>query len=634
MQSKYLVEKVSQEVVENLEAVPQKVTEEVTKNPSFLNLAPKILLNKRVWERVRKLRWQPDLSTPFQIPPQLTLLNDGENIVKFNFEINGKTNLGFSTVVQMEELSKSKIVSSDGTFLIAPKPFQQLYIINSFDGPYRFPCCFFLLTEKSTEVYRTMFRKLKELIYLNFNTTMAVKEYVTDFESGILPAVSLELPGTIQRGCFFHFNQSIIKKIKEKMLWPTYNNNQLFFTTVQILSSLAYLPSSEIEETFLLIQNQILPFLPEIQPILVYFKRQWLEKISPSVWSLYGRQVTTNNFSEGFNNKLKNRFGRRKHHIATFLIKMKIILSELKIDIARAKVNAERPAPEKKRNVQKRDAINECYSQISQTGRLLFLFNVAKIRAADRHQSCISESEFKYVYASPIESTFPSLPTSLPLLPSSFLFPSEVSSQSLLISTAPSQIVSSTSAPFSHSFEPYSSGYVPSLPFVSESFSVLPQSFAPRSPLEPLSFAEHNLTSALSPISNASLAFPIRNSNILSQSVSDSSLSFVETFSSPLFSSLLVSSSQTVVSSLPFDSLCSFYPQSNSPCHSVFSLIQFLKTCGRVKQSVIKKLKYLEKRPDKLNRSNNPYIIEYYLCTSNSCHFPKNKDEVKQFLRE
>ena len=104
---------------------------------------------------------------------------------------------------------------------------------------------------------------------------------------------------------------------------------------------------------------------------------------------------------------------------------------------------------------------------ILKTGRLLFLFNVAKIRTANRHQSCISESEFKYVYASPIESTFPSLPTSLPLLPSSFLFPSEVSSQSLLISTASSQIVSFTSAPFSHSFEPYSSGYVCCLLYLS-----------------------------------------------------------------------------------------------------------------------------------------------------------------------
>jgi len=117
-------------------------------------------------------------------------------------------------------------------------------------------------------------------------------------------------------------------------------------------------------------------------------------RVPPSLWSLYGRSYTTNNVSEGFNNKLKNKFGRRRNNFTTFFIKLKSYLHELSIDLIRAQNNAERPVRRKLRDIKKSRLINECFNTINETGVLVFLYKVAVIRSSENKLKCVNVDNF------------------------------------------------------------------------------------------------------------------------------------------------------------------------------------------------------------------------------------------------
>jgi len=136
-------------------------------------------------------------------------------LLKFNFFVNEKQVLGFSSSKLMEILARSHTVSSDGTFFVMPKPYSQLYIIHSLNGQYRFPCCFFLLQEKNKEIYREIFKKIKEYCFNNLNIVFSPSNYVSDFETGLLSSLPLEFPRTRINGCFFHFTQGLFRKLGE-----------------------------------------------------------------------------------------------------------------------------------------------------------------------------------------------------------------------------------------------------------------------------------------------------------------------------------------------------------------------------------------------------------------------------------
>ena len=92
----------------------------------------------------------------------------------------------------------------DGTFSKSPSHFSQVYIIhavnhdtcriaeilfhNDFSLCLGRPCLFALMVNKKAGTYRQMFSKLKYLA-AERGKMFSPKAFVTDFESGIIPAV-------------------------------------------------------------------------------------------------------------------------------------------------------------------------------------------------------------------------------------------------------------------------------------------------------------------------------------------------------------------------------------------------------------------------------------------------------------
>jgi len=300
------IKKVSLDLRSTPIPIPQKIAMEIAQADSdtIKTLPQKKNLEKRIYRKMKKLE-----------PVGSKVLINKENIIKFDFFVNEKRVIGLSTNFLLSLLPSSHTLTCDGTFKIVPSPFLQLFIIYSFNGSFHIPCAFFLLCEKSKVLYQEVFRKLKEYCFESMNLVLNPKQFVTDFENAILSAISLEFPNTQLQGCYFHFNQAIIKNLSKLQLKKLYKKNTFFFTLIKMLTSLAYLPINDVIQAFNELKTLISERFPEAVPFLQYFENHWINNISPHIWSVCSRVLTTNNHAEGYNKKVKDQIGRRRHHL-------------------------------------------------------------------------------------------------------------------------------------------------------------------------------------------------------------------------------------------------------------------------------------------------------------------------------
>lgn len=115
---------------------------------------------------------------------------------------------------QLMQLTKSNMLFMDGTFKTCPNLWNQLYLIK---GQIRqgqnLLLAAILLTRKTQEAYVQLFRKLKSLAMEIHGRTISPSLIMSDFETGLIPAIAQEFPETLHKGCYFHYSQSVYRYI-------------------------------------------------------------------------------------------------------------------------------------------------------------------------------------------------------------------------------------------------------------------------------------------------------------------------------------------------------------------------------------------------------------------------------------
>ena len=96
----------------------------------------------------------------------------------------------------------------DGTFETTPLIFFQLYTIHAKVGNSYPPCIYFLLPNKTAETYTRMLEILK-MLHPGLNPSTIL----LDFELAAINAFKNEFPLSKVSGCFFHLNQSVMRKV-------------------------------------------------------------------------------------------------------------------------------------------------------------------------------------------------------------------------------------------------------------------------------------------------------------------------------------------------------------------------------------------------------------------------------------
>jgi hypothetical protein len=213
------------------------------------------------------------------------------------------------------------------------------------------------MAKKSSALYSSLFGDLKTAC-LQHGLTFNPGTIMSDFESGLIPAIRLEFPNTQHKGCHFHmcqvnlivnFNrftgleyfiaismvsffclkqnhvllyfQAIWRKVVSLGLADVYKTNQNCYVQIRQLMALAFAPLVLVRQTFHILSNAADQALA---PLFAYFHTEWILNADapPRMWNVHGQDIRTNNSVEGWHARFKKIVRKRHPNLWELLIEL------------------------------------------------------------------------------------------------------------------------------------------------------------------------------------------------------------------------------------------------------------------------------------------------------------------------
>ncbi|MEL7309042.1 MAG: hypothetical protein AAGK05_15030, partial [Pseudomonadota bacterium] len=128
-----------------------------------------------------------------------------------------------------------------------------------------------------------------------------------DFEKALWRACRLELPNVARQGCFFHWAQCILRRVRRLGHQSAYRHNEGGFGRyVRRLIVLLFLSPHHIRPVFR--QLMARADTPTRRDAVAYMNRAWFHSSSwsPMELSVFERDIRTNNGVEGWHHRLNN----------------------------------------------------------------------------------------------------------------------------------------------------------------------------------------------------------------------------------------------------------------------------------------------------------------------------------------
>jgi hypothetical protein len=185
------------------------------------------------------------------------------------------------------------------------------------------PCVYAFMNGKSEEDYKRVIGYVKQAA-TKLGIRLNPKTIMTDFELAAINAFKYEFPGATNKGCFFHFNQCLYRKVCEVGLKTDYSESDTVNLLVRLSMILPLVPLNEISEAYYIV-TEYKPevFCPKIEKFMDYVFTQWVGDVSMEInnvyehelWNHHGSKVRTNNHIEGFHSKLNKLVKAAKPHI-------------------------------------------------------------------------------------------------------------------------------------------------------------------------------------------------------------------------------------------------------------------------------------------------------------------------------
>lgn len=124
-----------------------------------------------------------------------------------------------------------------------------------------------------------------------------------DFEIGLIPALQQEFNVRIT-GCYFHYTQCIFRKVQQLGLAMDYREHERIRMPVRMLMAIAFVPLQLVQQTYDDLKDQMpLNVRAKLAGLLQYFEEQWMQRVDPALWNVYGAEKRTNNDLEGWHNR-------------------------------------------------------------------------------------------------------------------------------------------------------------------------------------------------------------------------------------------------------------------------------------------------------------------------------------------
>ena len=261
----------------------------------------------------------PTSRSDLVIPEEFSVLANGEEFLLFDSGNNSQRILMFGTNQALDILQQSDHWFCDGTFKASPSLFDQLFIIQ---GQFRekiLPLIYVLMPNRTQASYTRVLTAL-----CNLKQNLAPSTIMSDFEQASINAFHEQFPAARQRGCFFHFSQSVWKHIQQHpAIFDQYRQEPDFALSMKMLAALAFVPPTAVEMAYdELMDTDFFQHHEDIlRPFLNYFESTWIgsfdrrQRRRPplfeiSLWNCYQSVLEglgkTNNACEGFNRSMNS----------------------------------------------------------------------------------------------------------------------------------------------------------------------------------------------------------------------------------------------------------------------------------------------------------------------------------------
>ncbi len=271
-------------------------------------------------QRAGQVQWPalPRTLADLVLPNACFTLQDGRPFLRVDGGPQNGNNrsLLFITDQGLQLLSRLQDFYSDGKFSETPIPFAQLYTIHGLTYNTVVPLAYFLLPNKTAATYKRAIQSLKGLA-----PNWQPRSWLSDFEQAFLASLREEFPGIEITGCFYHYMQSLYRRIQGDGLAQAYANEEEFAVQCRLFGALAFVPLNDVQAAFDAVRQQP-DFDPRLRPFLNYYEDTWLgrngvnARFPPHLWNVNHRvlneQRKTNNNVEGwhsgFNQKMADAY--------------------------------------------------------------------------------------------------------------------------------------------------------------------------------------------------------------------------------------------------------------------------------------------------------------------------------------
>ncbi|CAF2121883.1 unnamed protein product [Rotaria magnacalcarata] len=144
---------------------------------------------------------------------------------------------------------------------------------------------------------------------MDYGFILEPKSAYLDFEIGTINALEKIFSNVSIHGCWFHYTQSIYRNIQKIGLSTLYEQNEEVNIWLKCFMALPLVKDTAVGAAIdYLIDNP-----PSSHILLIefneYFRKQWIDRIPIKYWNLGPIHLRCNNSVEGYNNRLKHRFG-------------------------------------------------------------------------------------------------------------------------------------------------------------------------------------------------------------------------------------------------------------------------------------------------------------------------------------
>ena len=221
----------------------------------------------------------------------------------------------FATEDNLKILAEADELYMDGTFQITSHLFYQVFTVHAFKHGQPFPLAYCLLPGKSREAYNECFTMLKSACQ-DRNLNVLPRKITINFELGLLQAVELQFPTAKIQGCFYHYSQSIWRKVQNLGLQTMYRDNPTFKAFVSKMVALSFCPKSFVRVVWMGLKAEA-PEVHRIEELVSYFEKTWLNGSYPiKIWNYHKVDgPRTNNPVEGWHDKINRVAGKPRSNI-------------------------------------------------------------------------------------------------------------------------------------------------------------------------------------------------------------------------------------------------------------------------------------------------------------------------------